>query len=117
MTMETLLSCIAEGFECVNQIPVCRDIRWQENSENNLKNPGAAAHFLDELETIYDRLINNPYQFPDSSDEYLFLRGYREALFEALSGGAAMSSKGMSLKGRMQMADRNEKQPVQNRTG
>ena len=30
---------------------------------NNLNNPGAAAHFLDELETIYDRLINNPYQF------------------------------------------------------
>ena len=51
---------------------------------NNLNNPGAAAHFLDELETIYDRLINNPYQFPDSSDEYLFLRGYREALFKTM---------------------------------
>ena len=33
MTMETLLSCIAEGFECVSQIPVCRDTCWQENSE------------------------------------------------------------------------------------
>jgi plasmid stabilization system protein ParE len=51
---------------------------------NNLNNPGAAAHFLDELETIYDRLINNPYQFPDSSDEYLSLRGYREALFKTM---------------------------------
>jgi plasmid stabilization system protein ParE len=51
---------------------------------NNLNNPGAAAHFLDELETIYDRLINNPYQFPDSPDEYLFLRGYREALFKTM---------------------------------
>ena len=50
----------------------------------NLNNPGAAAHFLDELETIYDRLINNPYQFPDSPDEYLFLRGYREALFKTM---------------------------------
>ena len=25
---------------------------------NHLKNPGAAAHFLDELESIYNRLIN-----------------------------------------------------------
>ena len=51
---------------------------------NNLNKPGAAAHFLDEVETIYDRLINNPYQFPDSPDEYLFLRGYREALFKTI---------------------------------
>lgn len=51
---------------------------------NNLKNPDAAAHFLDELDSIYDRLIDNPYQFPDSPDEYLFLRGYREALFETM---------------------------------
>ena len=26
----------------------------------------------------------NPYQFPDSPDEYLFLREYREALFETM---------------------------------
>ncbi len=51
---------------------------------NNLKNLGAATHFLDELDSIYDRLINNPYQFPDSPDEYLSLRGYREALFETM---------------------------------
>ena len=51
---------------------------------NHLKNPGAAAHFLNELDSIYDRLIDNPYQFPDSPDEYLFLRGYREALFETM---------------------------------
>lgn len=43
-----------------------------------------SAHFLDEVETIYDRLINNPYQFPDSPDEYLFLRGYCEALFKTM---------------------------------
>ena len=48
---------------------------------NNLKNPDAASHFLDELEAIYDRLQDNPYQFSESKDEYLFLRGYREALF------------------------------------
>ena len=51
---------------------------------NNLNNPGAAAHFLDELDAIYDRLINNPYQFSDSPDEYLFLRGYREALLKTM---------------------------------
>ena len=51
---------------------------------NNLNNPGAAARFLDELDVIYDRLINNPYQFPDSPDEYLFLRGYREALLKTM---------------------------------
>ena len=48
---------------------------------NNLKNQDAASHFLDELEAIYDRLQDNPYQFSESKDEYLFLRGYREALF------------------------------------
>ena len=51
---------------------------------NNLKKPGAAAHFLDELESIYDRLTDNPIQFSDSPDEYLFIRGYREALFETM---------------------------------
>ena len=42
---------------------------------NNLKNPDAASHFLDELETVYSRLEENPYQFSESKDEYLFLRG------------------------------------------
>ena len=51
---------------------------------NNLKNPDAASHFLDELESIYDRLGDNPYQFSESKDEYLFLRGYREALFQEM---------------------------------
>ena len=51
---------------------------------NNLKNPEAASHFLDELETIYDRLEENPYQFSESNDEYLFLRGYREAFFQEM---------------------------------
>ena len=51
---------------------------------HNLKNRDAAAHFLDELDSVYDRLMNNPYQFPESPDEYLFLRGYREALFETM---------------------------------
>ena len=52
---------------------------------NNLKNPGAAAHFLDELEMIYNRLEENPYQFAESKDEYLFIRGYRDALFKEMN--------------------------------
>lgn len=52
---------------------------------HHLKNPDAASHFPDELETIYDRLQENPGQFPESKDEYLFLRGYREALFREMN--------------------------------
>ncbi|MBQ9212294.1 MAG: type II toxin-antitoxin system RelE/ParE family toxin [Clostridia bacterium] len=51
---------------------------------NHLKNPDAASHFLDELDSIYSRLEDNPYQFTESKDEYLFLRGYRDALFEKM---------------------------------
>ena len=52
---------------------------------NNLKNPDAASHFLSELEAIYDRLEENPYQFAESKDEYLFMRGYRDALFQEMN--------------------------------
>ena len=52
---------------------------------NNLKNPDAASHFLDELDAIYDRLQDNPCQFSESKDEYLFIRGYREALFRKMN--------------------------------
>ena len=52
---------------------------------NHLKNPGAASHFLDELETIYHRLEENPFQFAVSKDEYLSARGYRDALFEEMN--------------------------------
>ena len=33
---------------------------------NNLKNPDAAARFLDELDAVYNRLEENPYQFAES---------------------------------------------------
>ena len=52
---------------------------------NHLKNPGAASHFLDELETIYHRLEENPFQFAVSKDEYLSARGYRDALFRSIA--------------------------------
>lgn len=45
-----------------------------------LKNEQAAVHLLDEMEKIYDRLEENPLQFPLSRDNYLADKGYREAV-------------------------------------
>ena len=45
----------------------------------NLSNPQAATHLLDGISGIYDRLEENPYQFPESKDPYLLRRGYKEA--------------------------------------
>ena len=64
---------------------------------NNLNNPGAARHFLDELDAIYDRLINNPYQFPGSTDEYLFLRGYRSMVAQGPGSGPCASFRANKL--------------------
>lgn len=47
---------------------------------DKFKNPQAAIHLLDGIAGIYDRLEENPYQFPDAKDEFLMRRGYREAL-------------------------------------
>jgi len=44
-----------------------------------LKNKQAAVHLLDELEKLYDRLEENPNQFPLSGDKYLADKGYHEA--------------------------------------
>lgn len=44
------------------------------------KNKQAAKHLLDEIEHIYDRLEENPLQFPICKDTYLAKRGYREAV-------------------------------------
>ena len=49
-----------------------------------IKDPDAASHFLDELEEVYDRLENDPFQFSESKDRYLYLRGYREALLQKM---------------------------------
>ena len=45
-----------------------------------LKNEDAAKHLLDCVESIYDRLEENPYQFPKSRDKYLEKKGYYEAV-------------------------------------
>lgn len=45
-----------------------------------LKNEQAAKHLLDEIDNIYNRLEENPLQFPISRDTYLTNKGYREAV-------------------------------------
>ena len=47
---------------------------------NNLKNRDAAAHFLDELDSVYDRLINTPPHTRDFSHE---LGGFLLLFFNA----------------------------------
>lgn len=45
-----------------------------------LKNEQAATHLLDEINNIYDRLEENPLQFPVSRDTYFANKGYHEAV-------------------------------------
>lgn len=50
-----------------------------------LKSKQAAKHLLDEIEHIYDRLEENPLQFPLSKDAYLAKSGYHEAVTEQMN--------------------------------
>ena len=52
---------------------------------NKLKNKQAASNFFDEIEKIYERLEENPYQFPISRDKYLAFKGYHEAHWEKMA--------------------------------
>lgn len=45
-----------------------------------LKNKQAAQHLLGEIGNLYDRLEENPLQFPFSRDTYLANKGYHEAV-------------------------------------
>ena len=45
-----------------------------------LKNAQAARHLLDGIENVYERLEENPLQFPLSRDAYLASKGYHEAI-------------------------------------
>ena len=45
-----------------------------------LKNPNASLHLMNGLENVYERLAESPMQFPESSDDFLRNRGYRETL-------------------------------------
>ena len=50
-----------------------------------LKSKEAAKHLLDSVESIYDRLVENPYQFPKSRDMYLAKKGYYEAVIPQMN--------------------------------
>ena len=52
---------------------------------NNLKNEQAAKHLLDSVDSIYDRLEENPFQFPASRDFYLSAKGYHEAIISEMA--------------------------------
>ncbi|MEE0884631.1 MAG: type II toxin-antitoxin system RelE/ParE family toxin [Faecalimonas sp.] len=45
-----------------------------------LKNEQAASHFLDGVAKIYDRVVENPFQFPQCRDSVLKRKEYREAV-------------------------------------
>ncbi len=45
-----------------------------------LKNKQAAKHLLDGIDSVYDRLQVNPYQFSKCQDVFLAKKGYREAI-------------------------------------
>ena len=47
---------------------------------DKLKNVQAASHLIKEIESIYKRLSENPYQFPESKDFFMRGMGYREAI-------------------------------------
>lgn len=50
-----------------------------------LKNKQAARHLLDGIDTIYDNLIENPYQYPLCSDYYLANKHYRNAIIPQMN--------------------------------
>ncbi|WP_418745900.1 type II toxin-antitoxin system RelE/ParE family toxin [Frisingicoccus sp.] len=45
-----------------------------------LKSKQATEHLMDEIDSIYNRLEQNPLQFPLSRDTYLASKGYYEAV-------------------------------------
>ena len=47
---------------------------------SQLKNKQAAKHLMDEIDNVYNRLEENPLQFPPSRDTYLANKGYHEAV-------------------------------------
>ena len=54
-------------------------------SQFSLKNKQAAGHLLRGIDEIYDRLEDNPFQFPKCRDAYLAKKNYREAIVSGMS--------------------------------
>ncbi len=51
---------------------------------NRLKNRQAAEHLLNEIQKIYDRFEENPYQFTDCRDPFLKSKGYKKAIISGM---------------------------------
>ena len=49
-----------------------------------LKNQQAAEHLLTNIDRVYTRLQENPYQFPESRDRFLRQMNYREAILSEM---------------------------------
>lgn len=49
------------------------------------KNEQAAKHLLDEIDSVYDRLEDNPYQFSDCRDVFLKSKGYKGAIISDMN--------------------------------
>ena len=49
-----------------------------------LKNKQAAGHLLNGIDDIYDRLEDNPFQFPKCRDAHLAKKNYREAIVSCM---------------------------------
>lgn len=52
---------------------------------HGLKNVQSVQHLLEEIDKIYDRLSQNPFQFPVSKDRYLASKGYHEAILPRMN--------------------------------
>ena len=44
------------------------------------KNEPAAKHLLDGIDSLYDRMEDNPYKFADCRDPFLKSKGYKESV-------------------------------------
>lgn len=62
-----------------------------------LKNPDAATHYLDSMDRVYDQLENNPYLYPESSDDFLRRKGYREALLPQMDYRVVFKVEGQTV--------------------
>jgi len=51
---------------------------------NKKSNRQAASHLIGDVELIYKRLEDDPFQFPFSNNELLAQRGYRKAVLSSM---------------------------------
>ena len=52
---------------------------------NEKQNISAAIHLADNIELLYDRIANNPYEFPLCEDYALAIMGYRKAIMSDMN--------------------------------